>query len=348
VSRPSLEEEIDMTRTPRARRWTTLGAGLALTLSLAACGGNVGGGSQPATAEEFPNGPVRMLIGQDPGGSTDLVGRALASGMTEQLGAPIAVENRPGANGALAAEELAGAAPDGQTLMVMNGSLTYITPLAVSPDEAIDLNNYEVVTGLSQDDFVLVASPGSGFRTVQDIVAAGRPITFGTTGVGTGSQLSSELLFKLAGITATAVPFDGSANAVTAALGNQVDVAGVQLGDAIAQAKSGGLVPIVTFAKERVSYLPDTPTATESGFPVEVQQSRALVAPKGTPAPVLDELRAAAQKAFTTEDYQQLNTDRQLTPNEVDGAQVRQQWGGALQNYRSLVEQYGIELGGDQ
>jgi len=227
-----------MTRTCRARRWTTLGVGFALMLSLAACGGNVGGSNQPATADEFPNGPISMLIGQDPGGSTDLIGRALADEVTKDLGVPITVENRPGANGALAARELANAAPDGQTIMVLVGSLAYITPLAVSPDEAIDLNNYEVVTGLSQDDYVLVASPSSGFRTVQDMVAAGRPINFGTTDVGTGSQLSSELLFKQAGVSATAVPFDGGAPTLTAVLGNQVDVASIQLGEAISQIKA--------------------------------------------------------------------------------------------------------------
>ena len=337
-----------MTRTNRVRRWATLGAGLALTLSLAACGGNLGGGSQPATADEFPNGPVSMLIGQDPGGSTDLIGRAIADEATKELGVPITVENRPGANGAFAARELANAAPDGQTVMVMVGSLAYITPLAVPEGEAINLNDYEVITGISQDDYVLVANPSSGFTTVQDIVAAGRPINFGTTGVGTGSQLSSELLFKQAGVQATAVPFDGGAPTLTAVLGNQVDVASIQLGEAISQIKAGAITPVVTFAKERVSYLSDTPTATEAGFPVEVQQSRALVAPKGTPPPVIDELRAAAQKAFGAEAYQQFNTERLLTANEVDGATLRQQWTAALENYRGKVEEYGIKLGGDQ
>ena len=85
---------------------------------------------------------------------------------------------------------------------------------------------------------------------------------------------------------------------LSAVLGNQVDVASIQLGEAIAQIKAGKVTPVVTFAKERVSYLPDTPTATEAGFPAEVQQSRAIVATKGTPKEILDELRAAAQKAF--------------------------------------------------
>jgi putative tricarboxylic transport membrane protein len=343
----SLEEEIDVPWTHRARRIAAAGVGLALTLSVTACGGNLGGG-EAATADTFPDGPITLLIGQDPGGSTDLIGRALADEATKELGVPITVENRPGANGAIAARELANAAPNGQTIMVMVGSLNYITPLAVSPEEAIDVNNYDMVTGISQDDYVLVTNPATGFKTVQDIVAAGRTINFGTTGVGTGSQLSSELLFKQAGVQATAVPFDGGAPTLTAVLGNQVDVGSVQLGEAISQIKAGQIVPIVTFAKERVSYLPDTPTATEAGFPAEVQQSRAIAAPKGTPPEVVQELRSAFQTAFGAQAYKDFNTERLLTANEVDGATVTQQWSGALQNYRDLTQQYGINLGGGQ
>ncbi|MFP5071650.1 Bug family tripartite tricarboxylate transporter substrate binding protein [Pseudonocardia nantongensis] len=333
-----------MTRT-RRKRLAIAGLGLALTLSLSACGGNLGGG-QAATADTYPDGPITMLVGQDPGGSTDLVGRALADRAGADLGAPIAVENRPGANGAIAAQELTGAEPDGQTLMVLVGSLSYITPLAVEPDQAIDLADFEIVSGLSQDDYVLVAGRNTGFRTIDDMKAAGRPINFGTTGVGTGSQLSSELLFQQAGIDATAVPFDGGSPTLTAVLGGQVDVAAIQLGEAVEQIRAGAITPIVTFAGQRVSYLPDTPTATEAGYPVQVQQSRAVVAPKGTPPEVLGELRTAFDTAFATPEYKEFNTQRLLTPNEVSGEELRTQWSSALENYRALVQKFGIDLGG--
>lgn len=334
-----------MTRNQRARRWAATGVGLGVTLTLTACGGNLDSGGANAAGEEFPSGPITMLIGQDPGGSTDLIGRALAEPASDHLGVPITVENRPGANGAVAAQELAGAEPDGQTIMVFVGSLAYITPLAVSEDEAVDINDYEVVTGISQDDYVLVTNPQTGFTTVQDVVDAGRPIKFGTTGVGTGSQLSQELLFKQTGIDATAVPFDGGAPTLTAVLGNQVDVASVQLGEAFEQIQAGELTPLVTFAEERPSYLPDVPTAVEAGYDAPVQQSRAIVAPKGTPDDVLNSLQEAFQTAFESEEYQAFNTERLLTPNEVDGEELLNQWNANLEKYRSLVEQHGINLG---
>jgi tripartite-type tricarboxylate transporter receptor subunit TctC len=336
-----------MTTNHRVRRLATAGSGVALALSLAACGGNVGGGSADAAAAEYPDGPVTILVGADPGGSTDLIARAAAEGMSDDLGVPVTVENRPGANGALSLQALAGEEPDGQTLAVFNGSLAYITPFAVGEDEAVSIEDYEVVSGLSLDDYVLVTAPDSGFTTVQDLADAGRPITFGTTGVGTGSQLSQELLFAQAGIDATSVPFDGGAPTLTAVLGGQVDVGSIQLGEAIEQIEAGELTPIVTFAEERPSYLPDTPTAVEAGYDVPVQQSRALVAPQGTPTEVVDRLNEALDATFETEAYQQFNEDNQLTPWEVDGSQVVEEWTSNLENYRAVIEQHGIDLGGE-
>jgi tripartite-type tricarboxylate transporter receptor subunit TctC len=337
-----------MTCTSRARRWTTTSTALALALSLAACGGNVGGGSDAAAdGEDFPGGePISLFVGQDPGGSTDLIARALGEVVSDDLGVAVTVENKPGANGALAAQELAGEEPDGHSLMVYNGSLAYITPLAVAEGEAPDIADYDIVTGISLDDYVLVTAPDSGFTTVDDLAKAGRVINFGTTGVGTGSQLSQELLFAQADIDATAIPFDGGSPTLTAVLGGQVDVGSIQRGEAIEQIEAGELTPIVTFAEERVSYLPDVPTAVEEGYEVPVQQARAVFAPKGTPEDVIATLRESFEKAFESEGYTSFNEDNQLTPFEVDGDEVREDWTTNLEEYSAVVEEYGIKLGG--
>ena len=322
-------------------------AGLGLALALTACGSNLGGGSDDGA--DFPGGdPVTIYVGQDPGGSTDLIARALADTVSDDLGVAVTVENKPGANGALAAKELAGKEANGHTLMVYNGSLAYITPLAVPADEALDIADYEIVTGISQDDYVLVSAPSSGLKTIDDLKKAGKAIKYGTTGVGTGSQLSQALLFAQSGIEATAVPFDGGSPTLTAVLGGQVDVGSIQLGEAVEQIEAGELTPIVTFAEKRPSYLPDTPTAVEEGYDVPVQQSRAIFAPKGTPKEVLDRLRQSFQKAFGTDEYKTFNEDNQLTPNEVDGTELRDQWTANLDKYKSVVEEHGIDLGAEQ
>ncbi|PRX97711.1 tripartite tricarboxylate transporter substrate binding protein [Allonocardiopsis opalescens] len=325
----------------RARRGTATALAIAaLSLSVAACGGNLSGGGG-----DFPNGPVTLVVGQDPGGSTDLIGRALAEVASDDLGVPMPVVNTPGANGALAANELAGREPNGQHIMVINASLIAITPLAVSEEEAVDINDYEVVTGISQDDYVLVSASDSGLSSLDDLTASTEEIQYGTTGVGTGSQLSQELLFAQAGIEGTAVPFNGGSPALTAVLGGQVDVASIQLGEAIAQIEAGELTPLVTFAAERNQYLPDVPTAVEAGHDVQVSQFRAIVAPGGTPEATVDRLRQAFETAFASEQYQTFNEENLLTPHEVDGAQVVEEWTAALESYRATIDEYGIDLG---
>ncbi|WP_433699601.1 Bug family tripartite tricarboxylate transporter substrate binding protein [Nocardiopsis sp. CA-288880] len=337
-----------MTQAPgkrTARPGAVLGLTAALSLSVAACGGNLSGG---AAGGEFPSGPITIAVGQDPGGSTDLIARALAEGLTDDLGVAAPVVNTPGANGALAANEVAGQEPDGQNLLVINASLTAITPLAVSEDEAVAIDDFEVVAGISRDDYVLVSSPASGLETLADLEDAGDDLKFGTTGVGTGSQLAQELLFNQAGISGTAVPFNSGAPTLTAVLGDQVDVAAIQLGEAIGQIEAGELNALLTFSAERNEFLEDTPTAVEEGYEVEVAQYRALVAPSGTPDDVLERLREASEAAFATEQYRAFNEDNLLTAHEIPGDQVVEEWTASLESYRSMTEEYGIDLGGSQ
>lgn len=316
-------------------------ASLALTLS--ACGGNLGGGS----TDDFPNGAINLTVGQDAGGSTDLIARALAEPVSDDLGVPVPVMNRPGANGALAAQTLAGEDADGQELMVINASLIAITSLVVSEDEAISLDDYEIVTGISQDDYVLVANADSGWDSFEDVEASGQAVDYATTGVGTGSQLSQELLFNQTDVEGNDVPFDGGSPALTALLGNQVDVTSIQLGEAYPQIEAGEIVPLMVFSSERNQYFEDVPTATELGYDVPVAQYRAIAAPRGTPQETIDELKDAFDAAFETGAYQDFNTNALLTPYQVDGDEVVADWTEQRETYQALIEEYGIDMGGD-
>ncbi|TDQ53045.1 tripartite tricarboxylate transporter substrate binding protein [Actinorugispora endophytica] len=326
------------------RRGTVSALAATLTLSAAACGGNLSGGGD---GEAFPQGPVTLMVGQDAGGSTDLIARALAEGASDELGVAMPVVNTPGANGALAANEISGEKPDGQNLLLINASLTAITPLAV-PDGAIDINDFTVVTGVSRDDYVLVTASASELDTLQDLIDSDDELKFGTTGVGTGSQLSQELLFEQAEIAGTAVPFDGGSPTMTAVLGEQVDVAAIQLGEAIGQIEGGELVPLLTFSDERNQYLPDVPTADEEGYDVQVSQYRAVVAPKGTPEATVERLREAFTAAFGTEQYDSFNEANLLTAHEVGADQVIDEWAGYRESYQAMIEEYGIDLSEEQ
>ncbi|MCU1566934.1 MAG: hypothetical protein JWQ56_1871 [Pseudarthrobacter sp.] len=328
-------------------RRTILGAASAVTLlALTACG-NVAGGST-ADSSKYPTGPVNLSVGQAAGGSTDLIARALAEGASKTLGQPIPVVNKPGANGALATKEVAGKPADGQELVLLNASLITITPLAVSADEAVNIDDLDIITGLSQDDYVLVASADSGFKTFQDVTAAGRNVTFGTTGVGTGSQLAQTVLFKQADVKGTDIPFDSGKPALTAVLGNQVELATIQLGEAMPQIQAGKVSPLLVFSEERTSFLPDTPTAKEAGYDVPVAQYRAVAAPKGTPQEVKDKLLAAFQESFKSDAYKEFNKKNSLTPKEISGEEVVTEWKAYAAKYKELVEKYSISLSGNK
>ena len=312
-------------------------------LALSACGGNVGGGSS-ASGADFPTDPITLTVGQAAGGSTDLIARAVSDAAAEDLGVPMPVVNKPGANGALATQEDAGASPDGQNLVLLNASLITITRLAVGEEEAVSLDDVEVLKGLSQDDYVMVASKESGLESLEDVQGASGSFSYGTTGVGTGSQLAQTVLFAQADITGTEVPFDSGSPALTAVLGDQVQVATVQLGEAKPQIDAGEVTPIVVFSEERNEFLPDVPTAVESGYDVPVSQYRAVAAPEGLPDDVKARLVEAFDAAVQSEAYQDFNEQNLLTPWEVSGEEVEAEWTELAERYEQLVEEHDISL----
>jgi tripartite-type tricarboxylate transporter receptor subunit TctC len=318
-------------------------AGAALALS--ACGGvqtTAGGGSDSG---DYPTGSVNMPVGASAGGSSDLISRQISRGLSDELGGSFPVINREGANGALAAAEVAKAEPDGSTISVQNASLFAITPLAVPEDQVTSIDDFDVVQGVSRDDYVLVASKGSGFDSIESFADADGKITYGTTGVGTGAQLACALTFNVNKTPAEAIPFDGGAPALTALLGDQVDTACLQVGEAIENIRSGKILPIVVFGPERVEFLPDVPTAQESGLDVEVAQYRFMTVPKGTPQDVQDSIAEAMQATFETSEYQDFNEQNNLTPMEISGDEVVTQLEEDKQRYADLVEEYDIDLG---
>jgi tripartite-type tricarboxylate transporter receptor subunit TctC len=319
----------------------------AAALALTACDGvstSTGGGG--GETEEYPSGTVEMLVGASAGGSSDLISRAVSQGLADSLGGTFPVINREGANGAIAAAEVASAEPDGSTIAIQNASLFAITPLAVSEDEVTSIDDFDVVHGISRDDYVMVTSGGT-YADLDAVKAATETVTYGTTGVGTGAQVSCALLLGSAGVEGEAVPFDGGAPALTAVLGGQVDTACLQVGEAVENIESGKLVPLTVFSPERIAYLPDVPTAQEQGLDVEVAQYRFLTVPKGTPDDVKDRLVEGLQATFESEDYQSFNEQNSLTPMEIPGDEVVAQLEEDKQRYADLVEEYGIDLGGD-
>ena len=140
------------------------------------------------------------------------------------------------------------------------------------------------------------------------------------------------------------MPFDGGAPALAAVLGNQVDVASIQVGEAIENIQSGKLTPLAVFGPDRIEYLPEVPTAKEQGLDVEVTQYRFMTVPKGTPQDVRDKIAEGMKATFETQGYKDFNKQNSLTPMELSGDEVLAQLKKDQQRYADLVKQYGINL----
>ncbi|MCG5211710.1 tripartite tricarboxylate transporter substrate binding protein [Streptosporangium sp. KLBMP 9127] len=316
----------------------------AVALTASACsvqGGSAGDGAA------FPSKAVEFTVPTEPGGSTDLVTRALAKSIEEPLGAQAVVVNKPGANGKIAGKDVFNSKPDGYRIAVMPQSLFAIGPLMVEDPDAIKLEDMTFIKGLAVEDYVLVVPASSKYKTLKDLVAAG-DVKYGTTGAGTGSQLSQALLFGSAKMDSTPVPFDGGGPTLTAVMGSKVDVASVQIAEAAKQVEAGKLRALVVFSGKRLEAFPDVPTATEAGYGVVVDQRRFVAGPAGMPNDVRDKLAASIDKAVASSEYGDLLKNNYIGRWDVSGDEVAAQLTKSQETFKALIAKLGIDLTGQR
>ncbi|MFC3684411.1 Bug family tripartite tricarboxylate transporter substrate binding protein [Hydrogenophaga luteola] len=269
---------------------TMFGAVLALTLPLA------------AGAQTYPERPVRVLHGFAAGGNADVVARLVTTEMAKGLGQPMVVEPKAGAGGTIAAATVASAKPDGYNLLLATGGHAIAGVLydKLPYDTA---KSFQPVSALTSFPFLVVVNAASPHNNLGDLIKAAKakanPMTFGSAGVGTGQHMTGELLANRAGAAFTHVPYRGESASVTALLGNEVDFIVIAPTTALPQVKAGKLRALGTSGSARWSGLPDVPTVAEQGVPnFEVRSWTALLAPAGTPQPVIDRLNAQVATAL--------------------------------------------------
>lgn len=310
---------------------------------LSACGGVKTSGGDSGSGE-FPAKDIEMTVGFAPGGSTDVMTRALTDPVGKALGVTLPVINTPGANGVLAAKELTQAEPDGYTVGTVNASTFMITPLAVSENEKVDIDELDIVMGFTQDDYVLVVHSDSDYSSIDDLKGAEGSLKYGTTGVGSGAQLCAALTFAMAEIDAEDVPFEGDAPALTAILGQQVDAASVQLAAAKEYLDTGDIRAVAVYSEEPVEEIPDVKTAREQGLDFFVSQFRTLCVPKGTDDEAKDVLRDAFMEAAQADAFVTFCEERLLQPTVYEAEEMTQMLKDAKERYTELVDEYGIDL----
>jgi len=264
----------------------------------------------PALAQDkWPSKPITYVVPFPAGGTTDILARLIAQKLGPVLGTTIVVDNKGGAGGSVGSEMASRAAPDGYT--ILGGTISsHAINVSLYPRIGYDpIKSFEPITLIGTNPTVLVVNQSSPYKTLQDVIAAGKakkPLTGASAGSGTSQHLSLELLKARAGIDITHIPYKGSAPAIQDVMAGQVDMMFDTTVVAGPHIESGKLRALAVSSAKRVPSMPNVPTVAESGVPgYEVVSWQAIYAPAGTPKPIVDRLHAEIARILATPEMQE-------------------------------------------
>jgi len=268
--------------------------------------------SRIASAQVYPARPVRLLVGYAAGGPGDTIARLVGNALSERLGQPFVVENRPGAGSNIAADAAAKAAPDGYTLLLATAANAINATLYgdLKYDFARD---FTPVATLAREPLVMVVSVSGPAKTLPEFIAYAKAnpgkITMASAGSGTASQVSGELFKKLAGIDMVRVPYRGAAPALTDLLGGRVDIYFSPMSGAIEYIRTGKLRALAVTTTNRSETLPELPSASEIVATYEASQWYGLAAPRNTPGEIVTKLGSEINAVLADPKFKQRLAD---------------------------------------
>ncbi|KAF1044222.1 Bug family tripartite tricarboxylate transporter substrate binding protein [Xylophilus sp.] len=252
----------------------------------------------------YPNRPIRLIVPFPPGGATDNVARLLAKTLAEDLGQPVVIDNRGGAGAIIGAEAAAKAEPDGYTLIYTTAGVHVVNPAIYPKLPYRPLENWSMVSLLVSVPLALTVTANSRFRTAQELIDYARQnpdkLTYGSAGNGTSLHQSGEMFKHATGTRILHVPYKGAGPAMNDFLGGQVDMMFSYVGSVLPGAKDGRLRLLAIGSPQRLPVVPDVPTVAEvAGKPgYDSDTWTGLAGPAGLPAPIVERLNKAAQRAL--------------------------------------------------
>lgn len=297
--------------------------------------------AQTDAGSGYPKAPVKMIVGLAPGGSNDIIARVVAQKLSERLGQPFIVENKPGAGGTIAAEYVAHAAPDGLTLLVApSGSMT-VNPATYTHLPYDPPQSYALIGNIALYQLVLSVSESLPVKSVKQLVAWSKahPDKANYASTSAVFQLTSELFNQKTGAKFQYIPFKSGAELVTALISGQAAMTFADAGPAMPLFKAGKLRPLATTGATRLPALPDVPTLAEVGVDgVVVEGFIGLAAPKGTPAPIVKKLEAAIMTIAKLPDVAGRITQLGLIPDGSSGAAFRDRITRDIAKYTAIAK----------
>ena len=291
------------------------------------------GGVAPAQAQTFPTRTITLVIPFAPGGSNTIVGRAIADKMAELLGEKIVIDNRPGAGGTVGSRAVAKSEPDGYTLL-----LSFTGTMAIAPSLYRNVGydprkDFAPIGLIGNAPNSLVVHPSLPAKSLAELIAYAKAnpgkVNFGSAGAGTVSHITGEYFAHSAGIKLVHIPYKGTGPALTDLLGGHIPMAFAPIPASHANVSAGLLRALAVTSAARSSLLPDVPTIAESGLPgFDASLYYGLVAPAGTPRPVIDKLNRTLQQALASAEVR-----KQLG---LDGTEITP---GTPEDYAAFIDQ---------
>jgi len=258
-----------------------------------------------ALAQDFPSKPMRIVVPFPPGGSTDVIGRRIAEKFQASMGQPALVENKPGAGGAVGAEQVAKSPADGYTLLIgVTGSNA--VSYSLNPKLPYQPRDFDPVSLVVSAPLTIVVNPSVTAKNLKELVAMNQPLNHGTPGNGTSMHLTAEMFNLAAHTQFVHVPYKGTAGALTDLMGGQIQM---MFGDfliTLPQVKAGKIRALAVTSSQRHPLLPEVPTVAESGYPgFEALSWQGMFAPAGTPPAILAKINAELVKAISAPDMKE-------------------------------------------
>lgn len=284
-------------------------------------------------SQSYPDRPIRMMIPQPPGGTMDTMARALAEPLVRELGQNIVIDNRGGANGIIAGETLARAAPDGYTLLYTSASLANNQLVIRKPPFDVLKDFAPVTLANTLPGYLIIVNAQSPAKTVKDLVELSKTarIHYGSSGAGNSQHLLGELINARTGARMVHVPYKGFALIVNAVLGNEIQVLFGSPTTVVAHIKAGRLRAVAYTGAQRLSGMPEVPTMPESGIPGMVYEAswHGIFAPAATPRPVVLRFQSGVAKSLQTPRLNQYITESGHAPG-----------GGTPEEFRKFLVRY--------
>lgn len=305
----------------------------------------------PAAAQDaYPNKPIRLVVPFTPGGVTDSSGRLIADALGKRLGQQIVVDNKPGASGNIGTAQVVQAPADGYTLLLAFDGTMVINPHVFSKVPFDTLKDFAPVGRIGSATLILVAHPEVPAKTLPELIALARtkPMPYGTSGIGGTPHIAGEMLAQRTGARLEHVPYKGGGQAMTDVMGGAIPLVYTAVAGAQGHVKAGKLKAVAVSGARRSSSLPDVPTFAESGLPgmadFVVDSWVGLLAPAGTPAPVLQRLNTELNAVLSDPAVRERLAVLGIDPTPGTPEQFRQAMQKDLAAYGPIVKAAGIKL----